>query len=137
VNVTRVPTHEIRFRTSRAGGPGGQNVNKVETRVQLLWDLDASGAFSPEDKEKLRESLGRRLGADGIVRVVSQRFRSQARNRETAAERLQEIVARALAPRAKRRPTRPTASSKDSRLQSKRHRATLKRDRAVGSDREE
>jgi ribosome-associated protein len=132
--VTRVPAHEIRFRTSRAGGPGGQNVNKVETRVELLWDLDGSGAFSPEQKEKLRASLGRRLGSDGIVRVVSQRFRSQSRNREAAAERLQDVVARTLTPRATRRPTRPTAASKGARLESKRRRATLKRERALERD---
>jgi len=134
--MTHVPAHEIRFRASRAGGPGGQNVNKVETRVELLWDLDASTAFSPEEKATLRASLGRRIGADGIVRVVSQRFRSQARNREAAVERLQEIVIRALTPRPKRRPTRPTAASRSARLESKRHRATLKRERAGGRDKD-
>lgn len=132
--MTRVPAHEIRFRASRAGGPGGQNVNKVETRVELLWDLESSTAFSTDQKAMLRTSLGRRLGADGIVRVVSQRFRSQARNREAAAERLQDIVARALTPRAVRRPTKPTKASKSARLDSKRRRATLKRERTGGRD---
>jgi ribosome-associated protein len=102
-----VPEAEIRFRTSRSGGPGGQNVNKVETRVEAVWDLDGSAAFTDAQKARIRSELHTRVGADGTIRVVSQRHRSQSRNREAAIERLRELVAHALRPRRKRRRPAP------------------------------
>lgn len=124
-----VPAQLLRGVTSRAGGPGGQNVNKVETRVEAVWDLDGSAAFSDAQKARIRSELQTRVGADGSIRVVSQRHRSQARNREAAIERLRELVAESLRPRRKRRATRPTQASQESRMQSKRRRAETKRGR--------
>jgi ribosome-associated protein len=130
VSTATVPLREIHFRASRSGGPGGQNVNKVETKVEVWWSLEDSPAFTPAEKARLRAALGRRVDADGLVRVVSQKFRSQSRNRSAAVERLRELVAAALRPRKSRRATRPTASSREARLESKKRRAATKRLRA-------
>lgn len=127
--MREVPEAEIRFRTSRAGGPGGQNVNKVETRVEAVWDLDGSAAFTHAQKSRIRSELQTRVAADGTLRVVSQRHRSQARNREAAIERLRALVAEVLRPRRTRRATRPTQASRESRIETKRRRSETKRGR--------
>lgn len=129
--VERIPDREIRVRTSRSGGPGGQHVNKVETRVEAFWNLDESPGFTPAEKERVRAALGQRVAADGTVRVVSGRHRSQARNRDAAVERLREMVGRALRPRKKRRPTGPTPASREARLEGKRRRGSIKKDRSA------
>ena len=133
----RIPEGEIRVRTSRSGGPGGQNVNKLETRVEVLWDLDASSAFSASEKERVRTALGGRVVRDGTIRVVSQRHRSQSRNREAALTRLREIVSEALKPRKKRRATAPTTASREARLDAKRRRSSVKRERTAGREPED
>jgi ribosome-associated protein len=128
--VLTVPLREIRTRASRSGGPGGQNVNKVESRVEAVWNLEQSDAVSPEQRARLRSVLGSRISSEGSLRVVSRRFRTQARNREAAIERLRALVQDALRPRRRRRPTAPTRAAREARLEEKKRRGTLKKDRS-------
>ena len=137
--ATRVPTIDelrpwIEFRFSRSSGPGGQNVNKVNTRVTLLFDVGACTVLSDVAKERIRAGLRTRLSADGRVRVVSMRHRTQPQNRTAAEVRLMELLTEVLKIRAKRKPTKPSAGSKRRRLDEKRKRGILKRDRRGGGD---
>lgn len=117
---------ELTWRFSTAGGPGGQHVNTSNTRAEVSWDPTASDL-----PEWARHRIERRIGQ--TVTVAASDTRSQARNRDLALERLVERVRKALAPPpAARRPTRPTAASQRRRLDEKRHRARLKRDRRAG-----
>jgi ribosome-associated protein len=104
-------------------------VNKVETKVEAVWNVDESESLTVEQKARLRSALGHRLSADGSLRVVSQRERTQGRNREVAIERLRAMVATALTPRKKRTRTRPPRVAAEVRLEQKKRRAAVKRDR--------
>jgi len=117
----------------RSPGPGGQNVNKVSTAVQLRFALEGSAALSPEVRRRLRALAGRRVTADGWLVIEANRFRSQARNREDARARLVELVRKAAHTPKPRRPTRPSAASKERRLSDKRARARTKLARARGA----
>jgi ribosome-associated protein len=125
----RLPLAELEFRASRSGGPGGQHVNTSSTRVELWWDVANSPTLSDEQRRRLLDRLATRLDGSGRLRVVAGGSRSQLRNREEATERLRQMVAAALVvPKARKR-TRPSRAAKAGRLEEKRRRAALKRDR--------
>jgi ribosome-associated protein len=120
----------IEFAFERSAGPGGQNVNKVSTRAVLLFDFAACPLLSSADKARIRQRLRNRLTRDGRLRVVSQGERSQVRNRAAAEERLLELLASALYVAPRRRPTVPTAGSRERRLRGKRLRSATKQRRS-------
>lgn len=123
----RIPDSELTFKTSRSSGPGGQNVNKVETRVTLLFDLDGSPSLTDEQKAEIHAAYPGRINKEGVLRVTSSKHRSQSANREAATERFHALIAKALAPRPTRRETRPPKKAKRKRLEEKRKRAEIKR----------
>jgi len=133
-DLVSIPRSELTFRASRAGGPGGQHVNKVATRVELLWNLHDSRALDDADRERVRQRLGSRLDKEGNVRIVASAFRSQSRNREDAEVKLAALVRKALVVPKKRRATRPTKSSVEQRLREKQRISQRKRDRAAPRD---
>ena len=124
-----LPADEIRVEFARSGGPGGQNVNKVETKVVLRFSIPGSRALAPEQKERLASVLAPRITTHGEILVAAERFRDRARNLEDARERLARLLAKALMPPKVRRPTRPTRGSVSRRLDSKRRRSITKRQR--------
>jgi ribosome-associated protein len=126
-----IPDEEVAFATSRSGGPGGQNVNKLETRVTLRFDLAGSTALSEEQKARLRERLGTRITRAGVLQVTSQRHRTQAANRDAAVERFAELVREALQEEAPRRKTKPSRAAKARRVEAKRRQSERKRERSA------
>ncbi|HEX4051663.1 MAG TPA: alternative ribosome rescue aminoacyl-tRNA hydrolase ArfB [Steroidobacteraceae bacterium] len=125
---------DLQFRFVRAAGPGGQNVNKVASAVQLRFDLAGTRTLSEAAKARLRTLAGARLTADGAVLIAARNHRTQAANRREALARLHELIERARVAPTPRVATRPTAGSRERRLTDKRHRQSLKRTRGTFED---
>lgn len=127
----QIPLSELQFRFTRSGGPGGQNVNRVSTRVELVFDMQHSPSLDPASREMVRSSLRSKLDSRGTLRVVSQESRSQWKNKQTAIEKFAFIIRRALRPTKHRTPSTATRSSKERRLAEKKRRGANKKLRKI------
>jgi ribosome-associated protein len=127
--AVRIPRTELTWRATRSGGPGGQHVNTSATRIELWWNVAQSAALDDAQRATLLDALSTRIDGEGNIRVVASKFRSQHQNREESTARLQALVRRALTPRKPRHRTRPPRASKEARLQDKKHRSDIKRQR--------
>lgn len=121
---------ELVFKFSRSSGPGGQNVNKVNTRVTLLFDVANATGLSDGQKEQIFERLATRVNKNGVIRVISQRYRTQKANREATIERLQELLREALKKEPVRKKTKVPEQVRQRRLEEKKRRSILKKQRA-------
>jgi ribosome-associated protein len=124
-----IPRHELQLRATRAGGPGGQHVNTSSTRIELAWNVAASQALTDDQRARIAAKLGSKVDAQGNVRVVASAYRSQARNRDDALERLAAMIRRALVVPKARKKTRPSKAAKEKRLLSKKHLSEKKKER--------
>jgi ribosome-associated protein len=129
-----IPFDELQLSYVRAGGPGGQNVNKVSSKAVLRFDLRGSPSLPEAERARAMERLASRLTRDGELLLSSGEYRDQPRNRTAVIERLREVLAEAMRPPKRRRPTRPTAGSRERRLQAKKLRGTRKRQRTQSDD---
>ena len=129
-----IPRHELTFRASRAGGPGGQHVNTSSTRVEVVWNVRNTAALSPEERQRVLTKLASRVDREGNLRVVGSEFRSQARNREAAVDRLGETIRKALQVPKSRKKTRPSKASVEKRLTEKKLKSSKKKDRQLRTD---
>jgi ribosome-associated protein len=128
-----IPAAELTFEFFRASGPGGQNVNKVSTAVRLRFDVGRSRSLPPPVKERLLRLAAGRI-TDGVLVIEARRFRTQERNRQDAVDRLGLLIEKAAFVPRPRRPTRPTAGSRERRLGAKKHRGAAKRARGAVGD---
>ncbi len=125
----RIPLAELRFRTSRSGGPGGQHVNTSDTRVELLFDVAQSPVLGPRQRTRLLETLASRLDRSGVLHLVSSRFRSQSANKEDVLRRFEELLRDSLRRTRRRKATKPTTASRRKRREDKKKRSRKKEQR--------
>jgi ribosome-associated protein len=131
-----VPANELRMTSVRASGPGGQNVNKVASKVELRFDFERSSVIAAEMKSRLRVLAKNRLDAEGSILIVSQITRDRQRNLEDARQKLVELLMAAAHRPKRRRATRPSRGATETRLREKRHQSDRKRDRGSRGDSE-
>jgi len=124
-----IPWAEIHISQQTRGGPGGQHANRSATAIDLRWSPVDSSAFPESEQQRLISALSSRIDGEGRIRIVASDERSAARNRQLALKRLSMLVSDALRPRRPRRPTKPTRSSREKRIQQKKNRSQLKKDR--------
>jgi ribosome-associated protein len=129
-----IPHDELVVRASRSGGSGGQHVNTSSTRIEIVWNVQASRALTDEQRERVLQKLSSRLDGERNLRVVASDRRSQRQNREAAEGRLAGLVRHALVVPKKRRPTKPSRAAKQARLESKRKLSDKKRERRWRDD---
>ena len=124
-----IPEREIRFKFSRSGGPGGQNVNKVNTRVTLRFNVDASESLTEEQKALIKKRLSSRISRNGILMVTADLHRTQKANRDAALKRFSQLMATALKKAIPRKKTHVGRAARERRLREKRHRSMIKKAR--------
>lgn len=123
----QIPLADMRYSFSRSSGPGGQNVNKVNSKVTLHWNIEASPHVPAAVRERFKTMYRHRINAEGDVVIYSQRYRDQVRNREDCLEKLRQLILSVRTPPKRRRPTRPSRASRERRLREKHHKGERKR----------
>jgi len=124
---SRILPAEIKFLSSRSGGPGGQNVNKVNTKIELRFNVIESISLAEKEKERIHEKLKNRINSEGELMIISQSERTQLMNRKKAEEKFFKLVASALTEKRKRKSTVPTAASQTKRLEKKKKKGAIKK----------